>query len=134
MSGIGVTRVAEGIRAALDASGCFPVAYAMPTADPEVPCAMVLPRGGSMENQCVANLRFAVELLAPVSDMAASIAWLEDSVAAVRDALAADPTCQGTCSGIAVESWEGLYITSIGSGNAVGLRVSLTETNPTEEP
>lgn len=128
---VAVKSVADGIAAALDATGEFAVTYALPSPHTEAQSATVLPTGGRPEVPCTAALRFDVVLTADPSDVAEAFAWLMDRVSSVTDALAADPTCGGTCTGVAVESWGSVEMVSIGGGaDALSLRVTLTETNP----
>ena len=128
---VGVLQVAAGIKAALDPH--FGIVYRLPPAQTEASSATVVPTGGSPESRSAAALKFDVVLVANLADFEAALAWLADGIGLVSDALTADPTCGGTCTGIRVASWGEFYLATIGGGaDALAVRITLSETNPTE--
>lgn len=129
---VGAVGVAKGIGAAVRASNRFSVVYDLPAAQVETNSVTVLPTGGSPDSPCSAALTFDLEAVAAPSDWATAFGWLTDAVGWIADALSADPSCGGSCSGVSVASWGQVFLTSIGGGaDALAIRVTLTPTNAT---
>ena len=132
---INIKSVAAGIAAAIGASNHFDVVYSLPSPQPVASSATVIPSGGAPTNRCVAALKHDVLIVAASSNFETALDWLTDGVAAVSDALDADPTCGGVCNGVRVASWAEVHMVNIGGGaDALAIRITLSETNPTKEP
>jgi len=129
----GIVQVARGLAATIRTSAYFAIVYDLPSAQPEARSATIVPSGGKPESRYVSALTNDVLLVAPISDFESALEWLSDGVEAVSVAIDADPTCGGTCTGVRIASWAEFHTVTIGGGaDALAIRITLSETNPTE--